>query len=125
MAPKVPPVLDKFFKAYRAQDEAGVVACFAEDATVWGSATGLRSEGRASGRGVLRAALETFQIRDFSVQKVFGEGPEYGVILDTFMGDPEAKAQVETLWFLRLAEDGRIQHLSVLWDPRSALRKLS
>lgn len=125
MAPKLPPILEKLIKAYRERNEAEVVACFVEDASVWGSATGLRSEGRASGRGVLRAALETFRIRDFSIQKVFGEGPEFGVILDTVMGEPEAQAQVETLWYLRLAEDGRIEHLSVLWDPRAALRKLS
>ena len=126
MSPILPPVLEAFFQAYRSRDEAGIVACFTEDVTLFGSATGLHSQGRPSGRGVLRAALETFHIRDFSVLKVFGGGEEFGLVLETLMGGGEglAQASVETLWYLVLAEDGRIRHLSVLWDPRSALRKL-
>ena len=126
MSPNLPPVVETFFQAYRSRDEAGIVACFTEDVTLFGSATGLHSQGRPSGRGVLRAALETFQIRDFSVQKVFGGGAEFGLLLDTLMGPGKGTAQVrvETLWYLVLAEDGRIRHLSVLWDPRSALSKL-
>lgn len=110
-------LVEVFFRTLNDRDEKAHAALYDPTVTYFGSVSGLQDQGIGLIRGVFRAAWNSYGVRRCVPRKSFGQWPEIAVIVDMFGGTgPDPVPVTEGVFYMTLAEDGRIRKLSLLWD---------
>jgi SnoaL-like domain len=107
-----------FRAAVEARDHAAMVATLAEDVRLYSPVAHRPFAGREAVAELFTALLETFE--DFRYTDAFEDGATTALIFSTRIGDREAQG----LDLIRANDDGKIEELTVMLRPVSALAAL-
>ena len=110
---------DSFRSAVEAQQIDDMVAAFTDDAVLHSPVSFRPVEGRAAIRSLLTVLLEVLQDFRYTDQLDSNDGVR-GLIFRAKIGDRE----IEGLDLLRFDDTGKIQDITVMVRPRSAIEAL-
>lgn len=104
-----------FFETQNRWDEGAHQALVDPRLKYFGSTSGLHAEGLAHYLGILRGA-RSLGVLQAQPRRIFGLWPHFAVLVE-IQFDPQFGRSVEGIWNLHYGENGKVDELSIIWNP--------
>lgn len=109
-----------YFRTYNDDDEDAHMALISPQLVYFGSVSRMTVEGIETARGIFRSAHDRMGLKRFEPTRIFHTGPHLAAVA-RIHGPGAGGPTEEGVWMFRLDDQGRFDHVSVLWNPGTFL----